>query len=264
MIGESGLENIKKSIPYFAKAKSILFITGAGISAESGLPTYRGIGGLYNDKETDDGIPIEEALSGSMMRKNPGVTWKYLYQIEESARGAKFNRAHQVMAEFEKTGRRVWTLTQNVDSFHSDAGSKNLIEIHGNFRTLYCTKCSHISEHVDYRNLRIPPRCPECNSILRPNVVLFGEMLPEDQIGLLQRELSRGFDLIVSVGTTSVFPYIAGPVWQARSRGVPTIEINPGESEVSHVVTLKISAPAGETLDIIWKELEADGRLYLD
>src|SRR5512136_240929 len=102
---------ITRIVRLLKNAQSLLFITGAGMSADSGLPTYRGIGGLYNRNTTEDGIPIEEALSGSMMRRRPEVTWKYLSQIEQSARAARCNRGHQVIAEMERHFERVWTLT---------------------------------------------------------------------------------------------------------------------------------------------------------
>src|SRR3989339_1716546 len=95
-------ENIRKVIQLLKGCQNILFITGAGVSADSGLPTYRGIGGLYNDKSTEDGIPIEMALAGETLYTHPEVTWKYLLEIEKNCREAKFNRAHQVIAEMER------------------------------------------------------------------------------------------------------------------------------------------------------------------
>ncbi|MDP7040514.1 MAG: Sir2 family NAD-dependent protein deacetylase, partial [Myxococcota bacterium] len=112
------------------QSQNILFITGAGVSADSGLPTYRGIGGLYNEEDTDDGMPIEEALSGRVLLKDMHLTWKHIGRIEAACRGAGFNRAHEVMALFEERFDRVCVLTQNVDGFHQAAGSKNVIPIH--------------------------------------------------------------------------------------------------------------------------------------
>ncbi|MEK6845425.1 MAG: Sir2 family NAD-dependent protein deacetylase, partial [Nanoarchaeota archaeon] len=109
---------IAKIARLLKNCKSIMFITGAGISADSGLPTYRGIGGLYNDKLTEDGIPVEMALAGETLVRQPAVTWKYLSQIEKNCRNAKFNRGHEVITETEKCFERVWVLTQNIDGFH--------------------------------------------------------------------------------------------------------------------------------------------------
>ena len=243
---------IDRIVEILARSRSLLFITGAGVSADSGLPTYRGIGGLYNVNQTDEGIPIEDALSGAMMRRRPEITWKYLAQIERAARAARFNRAHQVIAEMESRFPRVWTLTQNIDGFHRQAGSQNVLEIHGDLHDLYCTTCNYRTTVEDYQELSLPPRCPDCRAMLRPDVILFGEMLHEATIEKLYLECDEGFDAVFSVGTTSVFPYIAAPVLSAAGRGVPTIEINPGASQVSEVVQIRLPLGAAAALDAVW------------
>ena len=231
-----------------AKSRSVLFITGAGISADSGLPTYRGIGGLYEQESTADGLPIEAALSGAMFQRDPSLTWKYIHQIESACRGAGPNLAHRVIAELESRFDRVWTLTQNVDGLHKAAGAKNVIDIHGDVHLLVCTRCGHRWQVQSYAGLSIPPSCPECDSLVRPEVVLFGEMLPVDRVRALQEQLMRGFDAVFSIGTTSVFPYIAEPVLDARRRGGLTVEINPGVSEVSHIVNYRLRMGAAEAM----------------
>jgi NAD-dependent deacetylase len=234
-------------------ARSVLFITGAGLSADSGLPTYRGIGGLYNDADAESGLPIEELLSGRQFRADPARTWKYLAEIGKAGRGKTPNRGHQVMAEMERHFDRVWVLTQNVDGFHRTAGSKNVIDIHGDLHNLRCTACDHHGPAGDYTAMDLPPKCPKCSAVLRPNVVLFGESLPMDAVATLRRELARGFDVVFSVGTTSVFPYIAGPVLDARERGRASVEINPGETEVSELVTVKLPLKAATALHAVWE-----------
>ncbi|MEM7435483.1 MAG: NAD-dependent deacylase [Myxococcota bacterium] len=232
-------------------ARSILFVTGAGISADSGLPTYRGIGGLYEQESTDDGVPIEVALSGEMFRRDPALTWKYIHQIEAACRDASPNRAHELIAELERKKDRVWTLTQNVDGLHHAAGSQRVIDIHGDVHRLACTRCGHRWRVPNYASVSIPPSCPECDSLVRPEVVLFGEMLPVDRVRLLQEQLMQGFDAVFSIGTTSVFPYIAEPVLDARRRGALTVEINPGQSEVSHVVEYRLRVGASDAMSAI-------------
>lgn len=232
--------------------RSILFVTGAGISADSGVPTYRGIGGLYDVEVTEEGLPIEEILSGPMFQMNPELTWKYLAQIADAARGATFNRAHQVIAEMEQHFLRVCTLTQNVDGFHRLAGSTNVIEIHGDMHSLSCTECSFRVWLDGTEEVVVPPRCPECSAVLRPDVVLFGEMLPEDALSHLRRELEM-VDIVISVGTSGLFPYIQEPVIAARAYGVPTVEINPGETVLSSAVDYRLALGAAEALDEIWK-----------
>lgn len=232
------------------RARRVLFVTGAGISADSGLPTYRGIGGLYNDQTTEDSFSIETALSGSMLETNPAITWKYLHQIEHSCRGARFNDAHAIIAEWQDHF-EVCVLTQNIDGFHRDAGSRNLIEIHGDIHDIHCTRCDYAATVSDYSDLNLPPACPRCHALVRPRVVLFGEVLPTPAIQQLYRELDQGFDLVFSIGTTSVFPYIAGPVVQANQMGIPTVEINPGETNVTRFVDYKLAAGAAVSLRAI-------------
>jgi NAD-dependent deacetylase len=240
-------------VKILARSNNLLFITGAGISADSGLPTYRGIGGLYDGEHPEEGIPIEEILSGEMMRARPELTWKYLGHIEQAARGAKFNRGHEVIAEMESRFARVWTLTQNIDGFHRAADAKNVLEIHGSMHELSCTACGFRQHVEDYAGLSIPPHCPKCRMILRPDVVLFGEQLPSQVLDKFYEEMDRGFDVVFSIGTTSVFPYIAGPVQMAARRGWFTVEINPGESAVSHLVDVRLPLGAAVALDAIWR-----------
>jgi len=232
-----------------------MFITGAGLSADSGLPTYRGIGGLYESELTDEGLPIEEALSGHMMRRRPEVCWKYIARMEESFRGSQHNLGHEVIAEIEGRVEHACVLTQNVDGFHLAAGSRNVIAIHGDIHELMCTQCRGTLTVPDYEGMEIPPECAECGGLVRPAVVLFGEMLPFDAVASLQGELVGGFDLVFTIGTTSVFPYIAQPVVDAKRQGIPTVEINPGSSEVSTLVDIQIPARAVDALSAIWDAL---------
>lgn len=250
------MEGVREVVELLKKSNEILFITGAGISADSGLPTYRGIGGLYNEGTTDEGIPIEMALAGEMLQARPDITWKYLSQIEARCRRAAFNRAHEVIALMERRFRRVWVLTQNIDGFHRAAGSKNVIEIHGNMYNLFCKHCGWQKGIKDFSEIRIPPPCPRCGRVARPGVVFFGEQLPEEEVRVLRRELERGFDLYFSVGTTSVFPYIQQPVFDARRMKRPVVEINPSETEVSHLADIKLAMGAARALDEIWREFE--------
>lgn len=233
----------------------VLFITGAGMSADSGLPTYRGIGGLYEDQRVDEGMPIEVALSGPMFRRRPEVTWRYIKQIEAACRGAGPNDGHRALAALERHLDRVWVLTQNVDGLHDAGGSRNVIPIHGDVHDLHCTRCTWQERVADYADLPDLPTCPACSAIIRPRVVLFEEMLPDEPIEALHRELAAGFDLVVIIGTTAVFPYIAGPVFQAAREGRPTVEINPGLSEVTEYVEHRIERGAADALTGILQRL---------
>lgn len=250
------LEEIKKVVGLLRRCNSILFITGAGISADSGLPTYRGVGGLYEGAATEDGIPIEMALAGETLRNKPEITWKYLSRIEKNCRGAKHNRAHEVLAEMERHFERVWVLTQNIDGFHHAAGSRNVIDIHGDMHNIFCEHCGWKTRVANYEDLEVPPRCPQCKSIARPDVVFFGEMLSPLKVDLMERELGRAFDIYFSIGTTSVFPYIQYPITLAGHLKKPTVEINPSETEISNLVDVRISLGAAQAMDAIWQEYQ--------
>lgn len=243
---------IESAAAWLAEADSVLFITGAGVSADSGLPTYRGVGGLYEDTPVEEGMTIEQALSGSMFKQRPDLTWRYIRQIEEACRGAGCNRAHQVMAEIEKTVPRTWILTQNVDGLHRAAGSEKVIPIHGDVHDLDCTACEWTTAVDHYGGLEPLPKCPRCGSVVRPRVVLFGEWLPQRAVAQLHTQLEQGFDLVFSVGTSSLFPYIAQPVVQADLLGARSVEINPGETPVSDLAHLRLRLGAAEAMDRIW------------
>lgn len=226
------------------KARRVLFITGAGVSADSGLPTYRGVGGLYNDETTEDGLAIEDALSGDCMAVRPDITWKYLAQIERNCHGVGPNVAHRTIAALERRC-EVVVLTQNIDGLHLKAGSSAVIEIHGTLEERYCAHCGAEADAGDHA---VPPRCGHCGEIVRPRVVLFGEMLPGAALDRLYRELERGFDMVFVVGTTAVFPYIAEPVMRAVHAGVPTVEINPARTHLSDRVRYYVPARAAAAL----------------
>lgn len=229
-----------------SQASSLLIITGAGVSAESGLPTYRGLGGLYEGKHTEHGIPIEVALSGSMFTSRPEVTLGYLGAVEVACRSAAPAASHRMIAALERRVARTWVLTQNIDGLHRAAGSQNVIEIHGNIHRSRCMTCGH-REPVA---LATSP-CPRCGRPLRPDVVLFEEALPKDAVSTLERELRRGFDVFMVIGTTAVFPYIVAPIMRAARERVPTVEINPDETDLSHFVAYRFAAKAGPTLEAI-------------
>ena len=245
---------IDRVVNVLGRARRLLFITGAGMSADSGLPTYRGQDGLYRAQQsTAHGLSIEQALSGPMLRLRPDITWHYLLELERSTRGAAPNRGHHVIAEMDRYFDAVWVLTQNVDGLHRRAGSRNVLDVHGNLRELQCTKCGSQSTVDTYAHLSIPPRCPECQGLIRPKVVLFGEDLPNEKLERLWYEFGAGFDAIFSVGTSSLFEYIIEPVRMGQAMGIPTFEINPESTTVSDLVDVRIAEKAATALDLIWE-----------
>jgi len=267
------------------RAKRVLFFTGAGISADSGLPTYRGVGGLYNTGMTEEGYPIEQCLSASMFRVRPDITWKYMFQIGEAVMQCEPNSAHKVIAQWEKefaqSGGKVVVFTQNIDGYHRLAGSENVLEIHGSLGTLFCTKCSwempldlttrhsREGENPDDRlgildsRLRgndgsSVPKCPKCNAVIRPRIVMFEEMLPRQVLMQFEEEFDNGngFDMVFSIGTTAMFPYITGPVSMAIYCGKTTVEINPVVGELSHRVTYHLPMKAADALTRLFQSTD--------
>lgn len=200
-------------------------------------------------------MPIEEALSGGMLLARPELCWKYLAQIGRAVLGSTFNRGHEVLAEMERHFAHTCVLTQNIDGYHRAAGSQNVIDIHGDMHSLRCTACDY-RRSVDAANvagLTIPPACPRCGQLVRPDVVLFGELLPAEKVERLMAELAAGFDVVFSIGTTSVFPYVAEPVRLARASGWTTVEINPDQSEVSPLVEFRLPLGAAVALEAVWR-----------
>jgi NAD-dependent deacetylase len=248
-----------------APLENLLFITGAGISVDSGLPTYRGVGGLYDGVDTEEGLPIEVVLSGPYFSEHPERSWKYLRQIGDACSGAKPNAAHLRIAELERARSRVVTLTQNVDGLHVAAGSQNVIAIHGDANALRCTACDWATRVGDYAELKQMfagqdvPRCPECDVVVRPAVVLFEEMLPAAALDRLQTELQQGFDAVISIGTSALFPYIVAPVIEARRLCKLTIEINPGVTEISELVDFHLRLGAAEAMDALASRILRSG-----
>lgn len=241
---------------HLAAAARVLFITGAGISADSGLPTYRGIGGLYDGNATDEGLRIEDVLSGEMFAQRPDITWKYLAQIEENCRSAGPNAAHHAIARLEERLPEVLVFTQNVDGLHRQAGSRKLIEIHGDLHRLACTACDWRAEVDSLAGWPLPPACPRCRQVVRPEVVLFGESLPAAAMDRFLDALEEGFDLVFSIGTSSVFPYIAQPVVWAKHAGIPTVEINPGRTVLSDLVRYRLPLGAAAAMSALLRRLE--------
>jgi NAD-dependent deacetylase len=248
--------------------RSVGVITGAGISAESGIPTYRGRGGIYDDP--DEGDRTIEALSAPTLISDPDRTWRALYQIAGAAAGAAPNAAHAAIVEIERRAERFVLLTQNVDGLHRMAGSRNIIDIHGDAFSLLCTGCGRQNRFADPRaplacadHLCIAdemkrgraPRC-RCGKVYRPEVVLFGEMLPGDKLARLHNEFyANPPELVISVGTSNMFPYIVEPVVVAARAGRLTIEVNPEPTTISDLVDYHLQAAAGAALPAIVEAL---------
>ena len=242
------------------QARSALFITGSGMTSDSGLPHFRGIPGLQR-KSSEDGKLIEAALSVHTLRSKPNTTWKFLLDMDVAVRAALPNRGHEVLAAFERELHRATIMTVNVDRLHQRAGSKNVIEMHGALHDLLCTRCEISTRHERYDRIEIPPTCKACGSVLRPDMPLFGEALPADPFTRLQAELDEGFDIVFAIGIGTMFPYLARPLLVAKSEGIPTVEIGTGATDLSEVVDFRFRAAPARVLDLIWDVYSQLGRV---
>ncbi len=253
--------DIDKAARALAAAERLLIITGAGLSADSGLPTYRGLGGLYNGA-TDDGVPIEVALSGPTLQRQPALCWKYLAEIGRACLRAEPNAGHFAIAEWQRQRPGTWLLTQNIDGFHRRAGSppERLIEIHGELAPLSCMACGEIDRRplASLLDEPLPPRCEVCAGVLRPAVVLFEEMLPERALARLQEQSRIGFDAVLVVGTTASFGYILEPIWRARQSGGLVVEVNLQPTDINPLANLSLQGRAADVLSHLLRHISSD------
>jgi NAD-dependent deacetylase len=234
------------------QVRSALFITGPGLSIESGLPHYRGIPGLLR-RTGQDARLIESALSFDALHKKPKLTWRVLLEIDRQVCAAEPSRGHEVLVALERRLERSTIMTVNIDRLHQRAGSRSVIEMHGALHDLRCSRCEISTRHDRYAGLPLPPLCAECGSVLRPDMALFGEPLPPDGFTRLQAELEIGFDMVFAIGVVAVPPYLARPVLLAKQEGIPTVEIGHGPTELSERVDFGLRGSPGRILDLIWE-----------
>ncbi len=211
-------------------AGRVTAFTGAGISVESGIPPFRGVGGLWNKYD-----PV--LLDINHFRMNPFESWKLIKEIFYDFFGeAVPNRAHLGLAEMEKMGLLDAIITQNIDNLHQAGGSRNIFEFHGNSRKLVCAGCGE-KYSVDEINLNeLPPECLSCGSLLKPDFIFFGEQIPEPARTSSFREADIS-DLFILIGTTGeVMPACAIP-YIAKENGAGIIEINTNKSSYTESIT---------------------------
>jgi NAD-dependent deacetylase len=249
-------DNLIKVGRLLRNSKRVLFITGAGVSAESQIPTFRGATAAFPDGKTEEGLSFEEVLSGSTFINNPKLSWKYFLRLELSIRGKEPNAAHVAMAALQNPRRHVCVATQNIEGLHKRAGSKNVLELHGNLLRGICTNCEYSVCLETFESVSSVPICPQCSALLRPDIVLYEESLPATVLEDFELEQEKGFDLVFSVGTTSLFHYVTQPVRAAVRRGTPVVEINPEKTPISEWADFRFAEPAGETMQRLMKEME--------
>jgi NAD-dependent deacetylase len=234
------------------QVSSALFITGPGLSVESGLPHYRGIPGLVR-RTAQDARLLESALAIDTLYRKPKLTWRTLLEIDRRVCEVAPSRGHEVLVALERRLERATIMTVNVDRLHQRAGSRSVIEMHGALHDLRCARCEISTRHDHYAGLPLPPLCAVCGSVLRPDMALFGEPLPPDAFTRLQAELDIGFDMVFAIGVVAMFPYLARPVLLAKQDGIPTVEIAHAATEISEIVDFGLRGSPGRILDQIWE-----------
>lgn len=221
----------------------IVFFGGAGVSTESGIPDFRSVDGLYNQKYD---YPPETILSHTFFMRYPEEFYRF-YRDKMLALDAKPNAAHKKLSELEAVGKLTGVVTQNIDGLHQAAGSKNVYEIHGSIHRNYCQKCGKFYDAAYVKNSKGVPRC-ECGGVIKPDVVLYEESLDENMIDKSIRAISQADTLIIGGTSLVVYP-AAGFV--DYFKGKHLVVINKGDTAKSVRAELTIAAPIGEVLSQI-------------
>jgi NAD-dependent deacetylase len=230
----------------FAEASNVLVLTGAGISAESGVPTFRGGGNTTVWK----GLPFDVISSAEMLARDLPEVWEWFNYRRELLGSLKPNPAHEAISRWQERFRDLTLVTQNIDGLHQAAGSRNVIELHGNVWRARCFDCG--SRH-DVRKLKINdqvPSCFDCGGNLRPDVVLFGEMLPAGAFEAAATKAQR-CDLCFVIGTSAVVYPAASLPEIARAAGAYVVEVNPEATPLSHRCDEVLMGKAGEVLPLL-------------
>jgi NAD-dependent deacetylase len=239
-MNESPPEQIAKVREWMAAAEAIAVLTGAGISAESGVPTFRGSGGLWRNFRPED-LATPEAFA-----RNPQLVWEWYNWRRGLVAKARPNPGHKALAQLEARKSKFTLITQNVDGLHDSAGSRNILKLHGDIWQIRCTQClrSWIDRKVPLA--AIPPHC-ECGALARPDIVWFGEALPA---GVWTRawQAVQSAQLLLVIGTSGVVYPAADLVPLAMTRGAKVVEINPDTTPFSETVDCALNSPAGEIL----------------
>ena len=226
-------------------ARAVVVVTGAGVSAASGVPTFRGKDGLWRNFRSED-LATSEAFA-----HDPRTVWEWYDWRRATIAGCTPNAAHEVLARW--SARPGFTLiTQNVDGLHEQAGTANVIRFHGSIWELRCAAECGAPPWEDRTSPlpSLPPRCPACGGLARPGVVWFGETIDPDVLERSSVAAERA-EVFLSIGTSAQVYPAAGLVHLAKRAGAFTVEINPGASDASHTVDLPIAAPAEDALPML-------------
>lgn len=241
----SDLQDLAHAIRH--SSRGVVALTGSGISVASGVPSFRGSGGLWTRHD-----PMEVATIEALT-KDPERVWVFLRELDEILGAARPNAAHEALAELEQRGFLRAIVTQNVDGLHQAAGSRQVVELHGSNRSLHCIACGHriAREEAEARDTTTVPRCERCGGVLKPEVTFFGEELPRQALRRAEH-LCRTSDVLLVIGTSvEVHPASRLP-GLAEGHGAAVWEINPvAELPAAH----RLPGPAEDLLPALVEEL---------
>jgi NAD-dependent deacetylase len=234
-------DEVRRAAEILRSATRVVAFTGAGVSAESGVATFRGAGGLW------EGHRIEEVASPHAFAADPVHVWRFYDQRRTNVAKVRPNPAHEVLAAWQERFPNYTLVTQNVDGLHQGAGSRRVVELHGSLWRVRCTGCGREREDRTAPLPELPPRCPECGAMERPDVVWFGEALPAEAF-LVAEAAAKVCEVLVVVGTSAVVYPAAGLVAVAAAVGAKVIEVNPEASALAHLADVTLRGPAGAVL----------------
>jgi NAD-dependent deacetylase len=241
-------------------AKTVTVLTGSGVSAESGIPTFRDAQtGLWAKFKPED------LATPTAFRRNPRLVWEWYAWRRKLVAGAQPNPAHLALAEMERFFPRFHLITQNVDGLHQRAGSRNVIELHGNLMRAKCADEGTVISNWKETN-EVPPKCPNCGGLLRPDVVWFEEPMPRREMELAA-QASTNCDLFLSIGTSTVVQPAASLPFEALRNGAIVVEINPEPTPFTGQAHYVLAGPAGavvpELLNLSFKQGQRPAYLWL-
>ncbi|WP_250645510.1 SIR2 family NAD-dependent protein deacylase [Salidesulfovibrio onnuriiensis] len=239
MIAENLIAKMQTVKALLSGARSLVVLTGAGVSAESGVPTFRGTDGLWEEYRPED-LARPEAFS-----RDPELIWRFYNWRRELVGRCEPNPAHLALAALERQAPEMLLVTQNVDGLHQRAGNRNVLELHGSLWRLQCTVCTY--EEENRTDLPPLPACPRCNNLLRPGVVWFGEQLPAGVLSTVLDTVAKA-DVMLVAGTSSVVQPAASLAHVAKRSGAVTIEVNLEPTHNTGFMDFALHGRAGEIL----------------
>ncbi len=233
------LANIEMVKALLDSSRKVVVLTGAGISAESGVPTFRGRDGLWKSHRAED-LARPDAFA-----MHPELVWEFYNWRREHVKECEPNPAHRALVELERQIPNFLLITQNVDGLHGRAGNHKVVEMHGSLWQLRCTVCTHARE--DFSELPPLPECPVCGHLLRPGVVWFGEPLVPGVLRLAIEQVS-GADVFISIGTSNLVQPAASFYQLAKDHGAVTVEVNLEPTPNTGFMDFALHGKAGDIL----------------